>query len=928
MKKTIIACFILGVLLSVTDSKAQEAILESDTAVRTGKLPNGFQYYIRANQEPKGRATIYLANKVGSILEEDGERGIAHFIEHMNFNGTKHFPKNELITYLERSGVKFGADLNAYTSFDETVYQLPLPTDDSSLWKNGLQIMRDWAADALLEKAEFERERGVILEEKRLRENAAGRMSEQYRPALFNHGRYAQRMPIGKDSVIKKADVAIAKAFYKRWYRPDLQALIVVGDIDVKQVEKQIIAVFSDLPPGADPAPREQFNISLQDSTVFVRVTDPEYSQYVVQYFFKRYKTSLRTETDFQKQLIERLLNSLFDARLRYVYNQKKPSYLGMSGGLSPLVANLQALELLVNLNPEQVKEGFMAFWTEMERIRRFGFTEQELAEAKARTLRSMQITMAEKEKIRSVNYADSYLQSFLYGDAYLSLEESNRLTGSYLEHLQPNDLQAELASFFNSKDRMILVRGPEKPNSGVPDSTALADWQQLVQSQKIEPFTAEMTTTKLLDRLPVAGRILKEEKNDELGLTHWKLSNGMNVYLKTTDFKNDEILFSLFSKGGTSLYDAVDYPSAKNAVPFILSSGLGNFNANQLEKVLNEKVVNVQPYIADRSEGISTASSVKDFSTALEMVHLYMTQARLDTARFAMIIEQSKAALRNRAPNASRDFTDTINYVLGGYHPRRKPTAIADLDQINTAAVRRIFRERFVNAADFTCVMIGNLPVDSTRMMVEHYLASLPGKGKHEQARDLHIRVPERRIRKDLTGNKGDKASVQIVISGNYEFAETTNLYLDLMKSSLAFRLNERLREGEGGVYSPGVYITKTKEPIGFYAFTISFDCDPARMEVLIKAVDEEFDLLMKSGINEDDLQKFVAEELRAHQVNERTNGFWLTYLKEQMETDEPLEAVLKYNHALDQLTTKESAVYTKKFMNRANEIIFTLRP
>jgi len=902
--------------------------LTNDPSVKTGLLKNGFRYYIKRNVEPAGRATIYLANKAGSILETEEERGIAHFIEHMNFNGTKHFPKNELISYLERSGVKFGADLNAYTGFDETVYQLPLPTDNAELWSNGLQIMRDWAADATLDQTEFEKERGVIQEERRMRKDAGSRIAEQYRPILYNHSRYADRMPIGKDNVVLKSDVSVARNFYKRWYRPDLQALIIAGDIDVDAVEKQVIKLFSDLRSPAHAVPRKTYTIALKKSTDFLRTSDPEFSQSYIQFYFKQVSYPVKTREDFRKQLVERLTNMLYANRLSAVYNNSKPAYMGASAAISPLIANIDALTLNVALNPEKIKSSFDTFWTEMERVKRFGFTADEILAVKERFNRSMELALSEKNKAKSAGYAENYLQHFLKGDAYHSVEERDKLYHLYIGQITGKEIAQYLGAYLKSADQTILVLGPDKEKDQLPDQQLLNKWMHAVEITDIKPYQAEKAAGSLLTQIPVPGKIVKEDQVNELGIYHWQLDNGMNIYAKPTDFKNNQVLFTGFSHGGTSLYNDADFYSAKNAASFITSSGLGQFNAGQLDQILNKKALQVQPYITDRAEGFSGASASGDLPAAFEMLYLYMTAAKLDTSRFNRILTQSKSAFRNRTPDPERDFSDTIGYVLSGYHPRRKPAAIENFDQIDSAKVRAIFRERFSNPGDFTFVFTGNFNVDSLKIWTANYMGAVPPDGNAERAKDLHIRVPEGKIRKDLRAGKSDKATVQFVLSGKYDYGIKSNLYLDLLKAALQFRLNTRLREVEGGVYSPQVYLTKAKEPVNFYAYTISFECDPARMEQLITAAKEEIAKLSISGATAEEVQKFVAEESRANELALRSNEFWLNTIQSSLNNNEPLLSVLAVPADLKRLDSKESQQYSLQLLNQQNEIIFTLRP
>ncbi|HWV70644.1 MAG TPA: insulinase family protein [Pseudosphingobacterium sp.] len=907
---------------------AQDKKLPLDSSVRMGTLPNGFSYFIKTNKQPEKRATLYLANKVGSILEEENERGLAHFLEHMNFNGTKHYPENELIHYLERAGVKFGADLNAYTAFDETVYQLPLPTDDTALWKNGMQIMRDWAADATLDSGEYEKERGVILEEKRLTQRASNRMQTQFWPTLFNFSRYAVRLPIGEEEVIRKADLQQIRNFYKKWYRPDLQALIVVGDVDIDRVEEEIKSLFGDLNVSKDTQERPVYAIDLKPQEGFVKATDKENAQYQVEFFFKREKQPLRYESDFKKELINDLANSLLASRLQEVYRRNNQPYFSAQASAGPLIGNLEAFNIGISLTPGKLKEGFISVWMEIERIKRFGFTDAELKEAKERVERSVELMVKEQDKMASTILADTYLRYFLEGRVFMQTGTQASLILKYLPAVTLTDVSTFVNSYLAEADRTILVLGPDKDDVALPEQTDVKAWMAVAAGQDLKRFEEETPKTTLLDHSLVPGKIVKKQEMEELGLRHWVLSNGMHIYVKPTNFKNDEVLFLGSSPGGSSLYQDADYRSASNATAFVVNSGLGKLNQNQLVKVLNGKAVRVEPYIGERSEGFSGASSGKDLETALQMIHLYMAQARLDTARFSQILERSKTAMLNRVDDPARAFSDTISNVLGNYHIRRKPADIEALNQIDSTRLFQIFKERFSDAADFTFVFTGSVQPDSLQSMVEYYLGSLPALNRHESALDLNIRVPEGKIRKDLFMGSANKATVQMVISGTYDYEVKNNLYLDVFRAALSFRLTERLREQEGGVYSPSVQLTKAKQPIGFYTFTLSFDCNPQRMESLISAVKDEWSHLHNEGITMDDLQKFRAEEARALEVGMQSNTFWLNYLEGQLKNEEPLREVLDFSVLLDQLTLENIKKQAGKWLKDDNEIMVTLKP
>jgi zinc protease len=906
----------------------QGTSLKNDASVKTGRLANGFQYYIRYNKEPEGRATIYLANRVGSMLESDSEQGIAHFIEHMNFNGTKHFPKHELISYLEKSGIKFGADLNAYTSYNETVYQLPLPTNDKDLWNNGLLIMRDWANSATLDEDEFEKERGVIMAEKRLKNNANGRLAEKYRPMLYNYSKYAERTPIGKDDVINHANVSLAKSFYQKWYRPDLQSIIIVGDIDVEEVEKQTIKLFSDLQGPKNPPKAEMAEVPLIDSSRFLQVTDPELTGYGVQWYAKVKSRPLKTSEDFKNELKQQLANILCANRFQEINNKTSTPYVSASASIGNLIANIDVLEMRVRLNPDNTDAGIKAYYTEITQIKRFGFNNTELDQAKNRIRQAMQTTMVEKDKISSGQYADAYLQHFLTGSVYLSEEDKDLLVKRYLDGITTDEINLFLAQYFNSKDQSIIVMGPEQAKSKLPGADHLAALLKAAEANVNKAYQSEADHSTLQSDRIIPGKIIREEAIEKIGVIHWTFANGVNVFVKPTNFRNDEVLFTAFSDGGTSIYSDKDFFSAKNSAAFVTASGVGNLSANQLKNIMSRQQFQVNPFITDRSQGFSGASSVKGLPDALALVNLYFTSPKLDTTKFSAIINQSKSAFKNRVSDPQNDFTDTITYVLSGYHTRRKPVSFQDLENLDSSRILSIFKDRFSNARGLTFIFTGNINTDSLKIWTSKYLGSLPDKGISESARDLGIRVPKGKLAKDVLSGSGDKASVNMLLSGKYKYGKSANLYLNLYKFTLGLRLMSRLREKEGGVYAPGVYTSQSKTPINFYSITVAFECEPSRVKALIEATREEINKLLAEGVTTEEIQKFVAEESRAHELNLKSNAFWLGELKTNLTDGESLNGDTDYVATLRKINIKESKKYGALFLNQKNEIVFTLSP
>jgi zinc protease len=538
--------FIYAIALSLTfsgNSIAQTAVTNElvplDANVKKGTLPNGFTYYIRKNVEPKNRATMYLAVKAGSVLEDENQRGLAHFMEHMSFNGTKNYPKNELVNYLQKSGVRFGADLNAYTSFDETVYQLPIPTDDAEVFKNGLQILRDWAQDATLDPAEIDKERGVVLEEKRLRSGAGQRMQEQYLPLIFNGSIYSNRLPIGTEEVLKGFKPETISQFYQKWYRPDLQALIVVGDIDVAAVEAMIKAKFSDLKTPANPAPRTEYKIPMLNKNQFLVVTDKEMPSTVAQVFFLHPEMKVKTTADFRNGLIRSLYNQMTAARFSELSKQSNPPFIQGSNNIGGFLAGLDAATSSVVAKPGELEGGFKAVWRETDRIKKFGFTQTELDRAKQSYMTYMESAYNERDKTSSESFTQEYLRNFLEEEASPGIAYEYNFYKANIGGVSVAEVNALARQYITDVNRDIIIMGPDKDKATLPDEATVNNWIAAVQAENITAYVDQVSSKPFLDKKPVAGKVVKETSIPEIGVKELTLSNGVKVLLKPTDYKN-----------------------------------------------------------------------------------------------------------------------------------------------------------------------------------------------------------------------------------------------------------------------------------------------------------------------------------------------------------------------------------------------------
>lgn len=902
--------------------------LALDPAVKTGKLSNGFTYFIRKNSEPKNRVQLYLALKAGSILESDEQRGLAHFIEHMSFNGTKNFPKNALVDYLQKSGVRFGADLNAYTSFDETVYQLPLPTDDPALFKNGMKIMRDWAQNALLETPEIDKERGVILEEKRLGKGAQQRMQLKFLPMLVNHSHYADRLPIGTDEVLNNFKPETLKKFYHDWYRPDLQALIVVGDVDVAQVESMIKSMFSDLKNPVAGKPRTKYDVALSGKNQFMAVTDKEMPYTVAQILVKQPALKIKTAQDYRASLVRSLYNQMIGSRISELTKQANPPFLQAQSNISSLIANLDAATSVVVAKPGELESGFKALFTEIEKARRFGFVESELARAKTSFLTMMEMAYKERDKTSSEAYVKEYLQYFLNGTAAPGIDFEYDFVKKQLAGISLTEVNDLVSYSLVDKNRDVILMAPEKDAASLPTEASINKWIADVKAQNITAYVDQTSNKPLLAEKPLAGKIVSEKKIASLGVTELTMSNGVKVILKPTTFKNDQILFRASSPGGTSLYSDQDFESASIAADLASGSGVSEFNAIALPKMLAGKVVAVDPYIGSIAEGITGSASPKDLETALQLQYLYFTQPRVDMDIFNAMIQQMKGSLANRSQDPNSVFSDTLSAVLSNYNVRRTGPSLEKIARMDAGKALSIYKERFGDAGDFTFTFVGNFDVEKIKPLLEQYIASLPSKGRKESFKDLGIRPMKGVVNKNVYKGTEDKATVRLFLTGDYAYNEKNNNELDALAEVLQIRLIERLREEESGVYSPNVSAQYAKYPAERFGLVVSFGCAPANVDRLVASTIDEIKKLREQGPGQVNLEKYKAEEGRSIELAMKQNPFWLNALSDAYENNEDPEKINRLEQGLKGVTTKGVQEIAKKYISGDNIIKLVLLP
>jgi zinc protease len=906
------------------------AILPVDPNVIIGKLPNGLTYYIRKNSEPKNRAELYLVCKAGSLLETDDQQGLAHFTEHMAFKGTRDFAKNELIDYLQKSGIKFGADLNAYTSFDETVYQLPLPTDSIKTFEKGFDILANWAGYQTFDPKEIDAERGVVLEEERLRgKNAQERLSYQTLPVLLNNSRYALRLPIGKEDILKNFKPETIKSFYHDWYRPDLQAVIAVGDFDPASVEKLITEYFSLLTNPAGEKPRTKYNVPPTPGTVVKIATDKEFPYTLAEIIVKHPGTTIKTTVDLMQSIRVQLFNQMLNARLGELLQKSNPPFLYGQAAYGGFLGGQDAFTTLAVARSGELETAVKTVVAETDRVRQFGFTLTELERAKQTALLGIDNAYKERDKTASVNFVNEYQQNFLTGLATPGISYEYNFYVNNIGKITLAEMNALAGKFVSDQNRVVVVEAPDKEKARLPDEKTLLTWINTAGAN-LKPYIDYTTDKPLLDKtkLPAAGKITGTQADSSIAITTITLSNGIKVVLKPTAFKNDQILINGYKFGGTSLASDQDYLSASYAPDVIGSSGIGDFSQAQLDKMLSGKNVDVSPYISEVAEGIRANTTPKDFEFALQLIHLYFTQPRKDPDIWQSFISQKKSLLQNRSLDPGSVYQDTVAATLSNHNFREMEVTPELLNTASLDKAYSFYKDRFADANGFTFTLVGSFDIETVKPYLEAYLGSLPSANSTETYKNLNIHPPAGQITKTVYKGIDDKSTVELVFSGDYDYNEANNTQIDALEEILQIKLIERLRQQESGVYSPGVRAGYKKIPSGRYSFTVLFGCAPANVDKLISATLDEIDKIKQNGAQLTDIQKFAAQEARATQVELKQNIFWAGYLGAALQNQENPDAVLNHVNSLSEVTVQSTKDAANKYLSGNNLIKLILLP
>ena len=900
--------------------------LAFDPRVIRGSLSNGLSYYIRQNAEPRNRAQISLVIKAGSVLEEEDQRGLAHLVEHMAFNGTERFAKQEIVEYLESVGGTFGPDINAQTGFDSTLYWVEIPTDDPEVLETAFQILSDWAYAISFDPDEVDLERGVVLEEWRLSQGFSSRLQDNLLTLLFGDSLYAHRAPIGLPEVIENAPVERLIDFYRRWYRPDNMAIVAVGEFDPAGIESKIKQHFAPPPEGQaaqsaaagrDPTARPSFEIPGHAEPRIEVFTDPESPG--VQFILVR-KVSPESGQDvaaFRRILTERLAFMMLNARLFERAQVEDPPYLWAGAARSPYVESLDILTFSGWVEPGGVERGLGTMLEELQRVNLHGFTETELAREKETLLRAIESVYTQREQTPSSSFVGEYVDHFLRGIPAPGIEAEWDLYQAILPQISLAELADSTGPWTRSLDTALLVVRPGGEDALSDAELAARLLGELGSAPGLEPdaYVDAIEDIPLLANLPEAGSVLAEETIDSIDARRWTLSNGITVYAKQTDFRDDEVIFNAYSPGGHSLVDDADHVSAVYSDTIISSSGVGPHDSVDLDKLLAGKRVAVAPYIGELYEGFSGSASPQDLETMFQLISLYATQPRLDPAFYSRYLASLESVAETRAADPNATLFDNVGRLLSQGHFRARPLTAELLKELDPDRVQAVYADRFRDLGDSTFVFVGAFDWDNLRSLTETYLASLPSAGVMESWRDVGIDPPTGLIDEVVNSGLEPRALTVLVFAGEGEFSQHEALALSVAGDVLGIRLRESIREALGGTYSIQVDASRTRLPDAEYQVSIVFGSDPERTDELLAEILEEIEWL-RAGAADSYLETVKEQFLSAREEQLRENGFWIRQILSASQRGDTFDQIADLEDRLAALTLDDLAAVAQRVL------------
>jgi zinc protease len=936
LRKVICTSLLLVLSFSVAAQTLTDP-LPVNPLLKVGKLDNGLTYYIQKNTKPEKRVELRLVVKAGSILEDEDQQGLAHFTEHMAFNGSTHFKKHELISYLQSIGVKFGADLNAYTSFDETVYMLPIPIEAAhvkgkkSNLETGMLVLEDWAHGLTMTDANIDAERKIILEEARLGKGAFDRMNKQLYPALFNGSRYAERLPIGKEDIISNFDHSAIRRFYADWYRPDLMAVYVVGDVDPAVAEKMIKEHFAQLKNPAHERPRDYATIPTRTDSASLVITDKEATNNLVmiRYPIVPSKQDV-TIGDYRDSLIKNLSAEMLNQRLQELTQQSMPPFLAGSTGIETMARGYESYSAFAYIGRSGVEPAIDALVQENERARQFGFSQAELDRSKKSMQRMYESQYNERDKSESSSFVSEYIRNFLTGESIPGIANEydyvvKMLPGITLEEIN----QYAQKSIPDNAAKLVAYMGSDKEGEVIPDKAQLLAFADAAEKTKVLANADKAEPASLMTQVPAAGSIVSETHNAVLGLTELTLSNGIKVILKPTDFKSDQVLLTATRFGGQSLYADADMFNARYTVPVEYSMGLATYTPTDLQKILSGKAISFQTNLGNYTESLSGNASSADIESLFQSVYLRFAAPRQDPNLFNSFISRMEDLSKNSMARPESVFSNTISTTLYNNHPRLslapKPD---DFKQVSLARTGAIYNDRLTSAKGLTFILVGSFKTDEIKPLIATYLASLPTTDIPLGYRDLNIRPVAGVVKKEVHVGSEPKSQVTIVFSGPADYSKEENMRFQALIEIMNIRVVDILREKLTLIYGGGLGGVIDRIPYQNYRLSASFPCGPENVDKVVAAAFAEFEKMKQQGPTVEELNKVKLNWVTNQKIAIRTNEQWLSYLQDATLYHTDPADILTLEQRTNALTLDDIKQAANRYLNTANYVQVVLYP
>lgn len=926
-----VAAVLLAASLAVHAAIRLDDPLPVGPQVTVGKLANGLTYYIQHNGKPEKKLELRLVVKAGSILEDEDQQGLAHFTEHMAFNGSTNFKKHELISYLQSIGVRFGADLNAYTSFDETVYILPIPTNRKENIDKGFLVLRDWAQGLTLDAADIDQERGIVLEELRLGKGASDRMNKVLLPKMFNGSKYAQRLPIGQEPILKTFRHDALKRFYKDWYRPDLMAVVAVGDIDPAAARKMIELHFGKLKNPASPRAREYARIPVRADTEALIVTDKEASSNAVLIRYPLHEIEHKGDfAGYREKLVEGLFAGMLNQRMQALAQQSSPPFMGASSGPNRLNSRYTSYTSFAALGQGGASPAIDALVQENERARRFGFSAPELERSKKGMMRNYERAYNERDKTDSASYASEYLRNFLEQESIPGIENEY----DYVRELLPGISLDEVNRYAGAtipadSAKLVVYMGSSKAGSPAPSGAQLLASVSAAEQAKLSAYDDKAVAARLMEHPPKSGTIVSESHDKALGLTTLTLSNGVKVVLKPTDFSNDQVIMSASRFGGQMLFQEEDSLNARYANSIVATMGVKDYSPLDLQKILAGKAAVVRTGLGNFTDNVSGNAGSTDVETMLQLVHLQFSSVRRDEDLYKSYVGKQVEAARNLMAQPESVFHDALIATLYNNHPRvpRVPRP-EDFSKLNLDRIVSIYKERFSSARGLTFIFVGSFDVVRIKPLIATYLASLLTPEISVAFRDVGVRPVSGVVKKEVRSGSEAKSQVALNFSGKAAFSEAEQLRFYALLDVMNLRITEVLREKLALIYGGGMNGGLNKIPYGNYAIDVSLPTGPAKVDQVIAATFAEIERMKRFGPDPADLDKVRQGWLEGHRKSLRENAYWASRLDSALLQGLDPASILTYEKQVAQITPEDVKNAARRYFDMQNYVQVVLYP